>query len=109
VNSEFLCFNCNFFFCSISFVIIISTVIKGEVLHEPQNIRYYRSYKTFGDRVVALPRHKFVTGATLLQLVVYVYPNRQASGESATVLDGSNRSAMVITSFIITIDIDRLS
>ena len=24
---------------------------------------------TNGDRVVALPRHKFVTGATLLQLV----------------------------------------
>ena len=49
------------------------------------------------DRVGALPRHKFVTGATLLQLVVYVYPNRQTSGESATVLDGSNRSAKVIT------------
>ena len=25
---------------------IISTVIKGEVLHEPKKIRYYRSYKT---------------------------------------------------------------
>ena len=26
---------------------IISTVIKGEVLHEPKKLRYYRSYKTF--------------------------------------------------------------
>ena len=26
---------------------IISTVIKGEVLHEPRKLRYYRSYKTF--------------------------------------------------------------
>ena len=24
-----------------------STVIKGEVLHEPKKLRYYRSYKTF--------------------------------------------------------------
>jgi hypothetical protein len=38
--SEFLCFNCNFF-----------------LLHCDE-----------WDRVVALPRHKFVTGATLLQL-----------------------------------------
>jgi hypothetical protein len=26
---------------------IISTVIKGEVFHEPKKLRYYRSYKTF--------------------------------------------------------------
>jgi hypothetical protein len=26
---------------------IKSTVIKGEVLHEPKKLRYYRSYKTF--------------------------------------------------------------
>ena len=26
---------------------IISTVIKGEVLHQPKKLRYYRSYKTF--------------------------------------------------------------
>ena len=26
---------------------ITSTVIKGEVLHEPKKLRYYRSYKTF--------------------------------------------------------------
>lgn len=26
---------------------IISTVIKGEVLQEPKQLRYYRSYKTF--------------------------------------------------------------
>ena len=25
----------------------ISSIIKGEVLHEPINLRYYRSYKTF--------------------------------------------------------------
>ena len=29
---------------------IISTVIKGEDLHEPKNLRYYRSYKTFDIR-----------------------------------------------------------
>ena len=33
------------------------------------------------DRVVALPRHKFVTGATLLQLE---YPERTTDHEQAT-------------------------
>jgi hypothetical protein len=42
VNSEFLCFNCNFF-----------------LLHCDD-----------WDSVVALPRHKFVTGAALLQLTI---------------------------------------
>jgi hypothetical protein len=42
-------------------------------------VRFYVSTATFfllhcdeWDRVVALPRHKFVTGATLLQLGYYV-------------------------------------
>jgi hypothetical protein len=41
-------------------------------------VSFYVSTATFillhcdeWDRVVALPRHKFVTGATLLQLVLY--------------------------------------
>ena len=34
------------------------------------------------DRVVALPRHKFVTGATLLQLLSYMYVHPQGLGAS---------------------------
>jgi hypothetical protein len=40
------------------------------------------------DRVVALPRHKFVTGATLLQLGIppkLLYFNRMCYGENGTV------------------------
>jgi hypothetical protein len=45
-------------------------------------VSFYVSTATFillhcdeWDRVVALPRHKFVTGATLLQLVLYQIVN----------------------------------
>ena len=45
-------------------------------MFEAQIVSFYASTATFDllhydewDRVVALPRHKFVTGATLLQLI----------------------------------------
>jgi hypothetical protein len=51
-------------------------------------VSFYVSTATFfllhcdeWDPVVALPRHKFVTGATLLQLVTPVYKNKGCTSE----------------------------
>ena len=49
-------------------------------MFEAYRVSFYVSTATFfllhcdeWDRVVAVPRHKFVTGATLLQLVYFIY------------------------------------